>query len=388
MTTPNRPLWLRALLFLAAFLLATGWILFAVAFWGGGRISWGGTILWPKTGYLPLLRTIPYGVFLADLPERFESPMGRASACIYLCLTPFPCWAFTLTALLPEGLRTLFPDKKRLRTLYWAVAAILLLFGLLCALAGCTGLLHRLPYRIQKALVRLHLLLIPISAGLAVLGWLLPRAVYRLVHRRETARDVTGGLRRLGLSAACAFAVAAASCLLLAAITPLAPQAVNFVKGFCGQNAVYDSLFFVSVFMAPLMEELAFRGLIQRGLRKAVPAWAAIGLTAVYFGLWHRNTGQFVYTFLFALVTGAVYEVTGKLRYPWLIHTLNNLIAILAYSDSPRALLGQLHIFPWLRKLLLGLPVWAAVLLLLLCVAGIALMVRQMRQRPGKTALR
>ena len=385
MQTEKRPIWVRALLTAGFLVLCAAWLFLAVVLWDGGKLSWGFKPIWPKTGTLPIVRNLPSGAFLADLPSRFRDWDGKAALLIYLCLFPLPCWAFALTALLPDTLRRFFPGNRRLLLGYGIIAALGVVFGLLCTLAGCTTLLRGLlSFSAEQSLARIHMLLIPISGALAVLGWLLPCAAHRLLELRggrALLREAGSGARRVGLCFACAFAVTAASCLLLASIKPLAPQAVRFVDGFCANNAVYDSEAFVSVCMAPLMEELAFRGLIQRGLRKNLPAWAAVVLTSLFFGLWHRNTGQFVYAFLFALMVGAIYERTGKLRDTWLCHMLMNLFAIMGYSDSSRALLGKLHVFPWLRKLLLGLPAWAAAPLLLLVVAGIALLVRLMRAK-------
>ena len=390
MKSEKRPLLRRALLTAGFLVLCAAWLFLAVVLWDGGRLAWGGTAIYPKTGALPIVRNVPSGAFLAELPSQFRDWNGKAALLIYLCLFPLPCWAFALTALLPDTLRRFFPGNRKLRLGYGIVAALGVVFGLLCTLAGCTTLLRGLlSFAAEQSFARIHMLLIPISGALAVLGWLLPCAVHRLLELRggrALLREAGGGLLRAGLAAACAFLITAASCLLLASVRPLAPDAVSFVDRFCTQNAMYPSLAFVSLVMAPIMEELAFRGLIQRGLRKNLPAWAAILLAALFFGLWHRNTGQFFYTFLFALPVGILYERTGKLRYTMLTHFLMHPFAILGYSDSSRALLGKLHVFPWLRKLLLGLPAWAAVLLLLAVLAGIVFLLRFFRAKPESAA--
>ncbi len=385
MKSEKRPLLRRALLTAGFLVLCAAWLFMAVVLWDGGRLAWGGTAIYPKTGTLPVFRNLPTGAFLADLPMRFSDAMARGSIADYLCLFPLPCWAFTLTALLPDTLRRFFPGNRKLRIGYGIVAALGIAFGLLCMLAGCTTLLRGLlSFSAEQRLARIHMLLIPLSAGLALLGWLLPCAILRLreLHKSKgLLREAGGGALRCGLCLAFALLETAASCLLLAAVRPFAPEAVRYVASFCTRNASYPSMAFVSLVMAPVMEELAFRGLIQRGLRRNLPAWAAIGVTSVFFGLWHRNTGQFVYTLLFALLMGVVYERTGKLRYTVLAHFLSNLFAVMGYSDSSRALLGKLHVFPWLRKLLLGLPAWAAVLLLLAVLAGIVLLVLLLRTK-------
>lgn len=53
------------------------------------------------------------------------------------------------------------------------------------------------------------------------------------------------------------------------------------------------ALFAVSALLfAPFFEELFFRGLIQRALETALPAWAAVGLQACVFGLFHLGGAE------------------------------------------------------------------------------------------------
>ena len=132
--------------------------------------------------------------------------------------------------------------------------------------------------------------------------------------------------------------------------------------------------------MAPFMEELAFRGVIQNRMRKYVPAWAAILVTALFFGLWHRNTGQFVYTFVTAILFGWVYEFTGKLRYTMLMHFSVNLISAMCYSKYSSDLLGQLHVLPWIREKIMDLPVPAAAFLLIVTAVILVILARMFRE--------
>ena len=199
MHTEKRPLWLRALLTAGFLVLCAAWLFLAVVLWDGGKLSWGGTAIYPKTGTLPIVRNLPSGAFLADLPSRFRDWDGKAALLIYLCLFPLPCWAFALTALLPDTLRRFFPGSRKLRFGYGIVAALGVVFGLLCTLAGCTTLLRGLlSFSAEQSLARIHMLLIPISGALAVLGWLLPCAAHRLLELgggRALLREAGGGAR-------------------------------------------------------------------------------------------------------------------------------------------------------------------------------------------------
>lgn len=74
-----------------------------------------------------------------------------------------------------------------------------------------------------------------------------------------------------------------------------------------------------TVILAPIAEELFFRKVVIDRLRKYgdIPA---ILLSAAIFGLAHGNFSQFFYAFLLGLVFGAVYCMTGRLRYGIALH--------------------------------------------------------------------
>ena len=84
--------------------------------------------------------------------------------------------------------------------------------------------------------------------------------------------------------------------------------------------------------MAPLVEELAFRGLIFGRLKKDVPVWAAALFSAVCFGLWHRNLPQFCYTLPAGIWLAFVYHQTGRLRYAMVVHGVCNVLEIWTFS--------------------------------------------------------
>ena len=77
--------------------------------------------------------------------------------------------------------------------------------------------------------------------------------------------------------------------------------------------------------IAPVVEELVFRGAIQNALLRQ---WrfpkAAIGVAALLFGLVHGNPAQIPFAFLTGLVLGWVYFRTGSLLPCILMHLLNN----------------------------------------------------------------
>lgn len=56
-----------------------------------------------------------------------------------------------------------------------------------------------------------------------------------------------------------------------------------------GDVGLAVGFFVMAVLVAPLVEEVFFRGLLQRSLETALPAWAAIGVASILFGLAHAS---------------------------------------------------------------------------------------------------
>jgi len=85
--------------------------------------------------------------------------------------------------------------------------------------------------------------------------------------------------------------------------------------------------------LAPIGEELLFRGILQTVFRKLFAArwhryyhrWAAIVCVAILFGLVHESTPQFIPAlFVLGVVLGYLYERTGSILVPIYLHILFN----------------------------------------------------------------
>lgn len=86
--------------------------------------------------------------------------------------------------------------------------------------------------------------------------------------------------------------------------------------------------------MAPLCEEVFFRGLMQSLLRRYLPAWPAVIVASLTFALSHvmgeAPPWQDVPAlFVLALALGYNYERSGRLLAPILIHAIFNLVMII-----------------------------------------------------------
>lgn len=85
-----------------------------------------------------------------------------------------------------------------------------------------------------------------------------------------------------------------------------------------------------TVLLAPICEEVFFRGLILNGLlkNKKIHPISAIVFSSFLFGLTHMNPWQFVGGFLIGAFIGYVYFITSSIINCILLHMFNNGIAI------------------------------------------------------------
>lgn len=79
-----------------------------------------------------------------------------------------------------------------------------------------------------------------------------------------------------------------------------------------------------SVCLAPISEELIFRGVTYRIARRAFPFWIANFIQAALFGIFHMNPLQGCYTFILGLFMGYICEKGGTLYHAIFFHLLFN----------------------------------------------------------------
>lgn len=86
------------------------------------------------------------------------------------------------------------------------------------------------------------------------------------------------------------------------------------------------------VFLAPVMEELIFRGVTMAKSREALPFIGANLLQAALFGIYHWNPVQSTYAFLNGLIFGYIYKKFRTLLAPILLHIVINASSFLIMS--------------------------------------------------------
>ena len=93
--------------------------------------------------------------------------------------------------------------------------------------------------------------------------------------------------------------------------------------GMTDGSAVLTAIY--AVLLAPVGEELIFRGVTFRLARKAMPFWVANLFQAMLFGIFHMNVIQGVYAFALGILLGYVCERGGSIYYSILLHLVFNL---------------------------------------------------------------
>ena len=85
--------------------------------------------------------------------------------------------------------------------------------------------------------------------------------------------------------------------------------------------------FLAVVILAPIAEEVLFRGIIYGYLRKFFGVKLGILINALVFGAYHMNMVQGVYAFLMGLLFAFAYEYFGSFKVPLAMHITANVLA-------------------------------------------------------------
>ena len=151
----------------------------------------------------------------------------------------------------------------------------------------------------------------------------------RLVYWRSKAAGVPRIFQgrstwRLALGSAALAAVFGVGSTMLLHAYGLAPPVSPLLDG----KWSWLWLSALAVLPAPLCEEFIFRGLLQGGLRRSLPAWQAIVTSSLVFAIMHPPASMLP-VFVLGLCTGWAYEKSGSLLAPMLVHAGYN-VAMLA----------------------------------------------------------
>ncbi len=145
------------------------------------------------------------------------------------------------------------------------------------------------------------------------------------------------------------------------------PKALDFSWMFTGDWRQLPGSIFLLMLVAPITEELLFRGLILRGLLSRFGAGSAVVVTAMLFALFHVNPWQFLGAFVLGLLFGWFYLAFRSLV-PCLIgHAAVNGFPLLVSFTFP-----SIPGFSLVTDPIQFHPLWLDAVGLLLAIVGIA----------------
>jgi membrane protease YdiL (CAAX protease family) len=171
----------------------------------------------------------------------------------------------------------------------------------------------------------------------------------------------------LMVSLACVFLISDVD-NLMRRLVPVPQWFAQMMDSFVTKGAIVSRVFLL-VIVAPLTEELLFRGLLLRGLLTRHSPVVAVAVSSFLFAFIHLNPWQFVSAFLLGLALGWFFLRTGSVWMCILGHAIGNgtfLVASLIETKIPGFNLpapeAQPEFQPWWMDLsaafVLALGIW------------------------------
>lgn len=138
------------------------------------------------------------------------------------------------------------------------------------------------------------------------------------------------------------------------AILILLPQSLRASyaesSSFINEGSFVASML-AQVLIAPLTEEITFRGLMLSRFDKALPKWIGISISSLLFGFVHGNPVWFVYASALGCIFCIVVEHTGSIFSTFLMHCLFNACGTISAYLFPKVNFTELIVF-----LIIGIP--------------------------------
>jgi uncharacterized protein len=233
--------------------------------------------------------------------------------------------------------------------------ALLLVTLFLCGIAGQGLAVHFFGPAVRASSDRAALEVVLYGVGFhggALMGWPLFWALRRALLRdygvpggndgHPMPLDLAGSLKRGAGALVLALPLITLASLgwtmLLRVLElPDAPQDLIAIFGAVESPWVLVAMLVVACLLAPINEELIFRGTIFRFGRQRFGRGIAIVLSSLLFGALHGNWAGFIPLAVLGAGLALAYENTGDVRVPIVAHALFNLNTILIIlADLPR----------------------------------------------------
>jgi uncharacterized protein len=262
----------------------------------------------------------------ASPPAKAQSEVSRCAYChaplsafYYFCLacgTPYKPLEAVITPARPRELTSeelVRMKAPQVATVFWTYFAVVV----------GVGLFSMLLFREERLDLHLFLNELAILATTCVFGW-----IYR--------KSLLAQFKKIGFDHYEAW-------IAISLLTPL--LALNFGyhslisslldnKGInplaeLRKSGISEGTLILTFCIFPaVLEEIAYRGLVQHWLQTAIAPWRALVVASFLFAFTHISPLSLPYLFLVGLLLGWVKQRTGSLYPSILIHFLHNLVVI------------------------------------------------------------
>jgi membrane protease YdiL (CAAX protease family) len=118
----------------------------------------------------------------------------------------------------------------------------------------------------------------------------------------------------------------------------LAPEEQQAIQALRSTNNWFErlSMGLLAVFMAPIVEEIFFRGILYPAIKKAGFPRLALWVSAVLFAAVHMNMATFLPLLVLAIAFTGLYEATGNLLGPIMAHAVFNACGFVALLNDEK----------------------------------------------------
>lgn len=172
-----------------------------------------------------------------------------------------------------------------------------------------------------------------------VVGDLLLIPIFWWMHKRDLKQDMIHGVvgnqeKVPAVLYVFLIAAGASSCLAASNMISMsglveASESYSSAVNILYSGGIAAELIVLGI-IAPVMEELLFRGLVYRRFKEFTPVIPAMIWASLVFALLHGNLVQGIYAFIAGFLLCYVYERYDSMAAPVLMHMCSNLVAVAA----------------------------------------------------------
>lgn len=148
-----------------------------------------------------------------------------------------------------------------------------------------------------------------------------------VIRKKKFVNEVC--IRKIPAGSILPIAVLAASFnVITSVVISMFPWPQGWIDSYAQNSSAIDGsimAWVTAVLMAPILEEIVFRGLMYTRLKKGLPMLGAAIITSLAFGLAHGTIIWAIYTFIFSMVLIWVFEQFQSLTACILLHMAYNI---------------------------------------------------------------